>query len=169
MMETSINFFFFRLVRTLIVAACIMPTTACIVISHVTINEPINEETVAFIKKDQTTLKDVVDELGAPTRLIGTTGGAIAVYEFLDVKYSRANYGWLIQFLPQAQGQSVDMVMAGGGLGIDMFQVAFNDRWIAQYYMFAKHPDASHYVFWPFRTPATERHHSNCCIPLVPL
>ena len=168
-MKTSINFFLFRLVRTLAIAACIMPTTACIVISHVTINEQINEEMVAFIQKDRTTFKDVVDELGAPTRLIRTTGGAIAVYEFLDIKYSRANYGWLIQFLPQSQGQSVDMVMAGGGLGIDMLQVTFNDRWIAQYYTFAKHPDASHYVFWPFRTPATGRHLSNCCTPLAPL
>lgn len=146
-----------------------MPTTACIVISHVTINDPINEETVAFIQKDRTTFKDVVEELGTPTRLIETAGGAIAVYEFLDIKYSRANYGWLIQFLPQSQGQSVDMVMAGGGLGIDMFQVAFNDRWIAQYYTFAKHPNASHYVLWPFRTPATGRHLSNCCVPRVPL
>lgn len=168
-MKTHINPFLLRLVSALAIAVCFMPTSACIVISRVTINEPINEEMVAFIQKDRTTFKDVVDELGTPTRLISTTGGAIAVYEFLDIKYSRANYGWLIQFLPQSQGQSVDMVMAGGGLGIDMFQVAFNDRWIAQYYTFAKHPDASHYVLWPFRTPATGRHHSNCCIPRAPL
>jgi hypothetical protein len=125
--------------------------SACILISHVTINDPINQETVAFIQEGRTTFKDVVEELGAPSRLIGTKGGgAIAVYEFLDIKYSRINYGWALQFIPQSYGQSPDIILAGGGLGIDMFQVVFDERWTAKQYTFSKHSNASRYVYWPF-------------------
>ncbi len=150
-MGTWANLFVRRLGRALVIAACVLPTAACIVISHVTINDPIHQETVAFIQEGRTTFKDVVEELGAPTRLVGTKGGgAIAVYQFLDIKYSRVNYGWALQFIPQSQGQGTDMILAGGGLGIDMFEVAFDDRWVATHYMFSKHTNASRYVFWPF-------------------
>lgn len=150
-MKTCVNFFVRGLGIALVIAACALPTAGCIVISHVTINDPITQETVAFIQEGRTTFKDVVEELGAPTRLIGTKGGgAIAVYQFLDIKYSRVNYGWAIQFFPQSQGQGADMILAGGGLGIDMFEVAFDERWIAKHYTFSKHANASRYVFWPF-------------------
>lgn len=150
-MKPCVNVFVRGLGLALLVTACALPTTGCIVISHVTINDPITRETVAFIQEGRTTFKDVVDELGAPTRLIGTKGGgAIAVYQFLDIKYSRVNYGWAFQFIPQSQGQSADMILAGGGLGIDMFEVAFDERWIAKHYTFSKHTSASRYVFWPF-------------------
>jgi hypothetical protein len=129
---------------------------ACLVIScgsinRVSINDPIDQDSVKFIQRGLTTFKDVVEELGAPTQVMGIKGGgAIAVYQFLDFKYSRINYGWFIQFIPQSQGQNVDMVLAGGGFGTDTFEVTFDDRWIAQNYTFAKHAGASHYVFWPF-------------------
>lgn len=150
-MEIWSNLFLGRLRLALVIAAYALPMAGCIVISHVTINDPIHQETVAFIQEGRTTFKDVVEELGAPTRLNGTKGGgAIAVYQFLDIKYSRVNYGWALQFIPQSQGQSADMILAGGGLGIDMFEVAFDERWVAKHYTFSKHTNASRYVFWPF-------------------
>jgi hypothetical protein len=150
-MQVRVNFFIHRLVLTLVTVLCALPTTGCILVSHVTINDPINQEEVAFIQEGRTTFKDVVEELGAPTQLIGTKGGgAIAVYEFLDLKYSRVNYGWALKFLAQTYGQDTDMILAGGGLGIDMFQVTFDERWMAKSYTFSKHAKASRYVYWPF-------------------
>ncbi len=150
-MQTRINLIIRRLGLALVIVICVLPTTACILISHVTINDPINQETAAFIQEGRTTFKDVVEELGAPSRLIGTKGGgAIAVYEFLDLKYSRVNYGRALQFIAQTYGQDTDMILAGGGLGIDMFQVAFDERWMAKSYTFSKHAKASRYVYWPF-------------------
>ena len=150
-MQVRVNFFIHRLVLTLVIVLYTLPTTGCILVSHVTINDPINQETVSFIQEGRTTFNDIVEELGAPTRLMGTKGGgAIAVYEFLDIKYSRVNYGWLIKLLPQAQAQDVDIIVAGGGLGIDMFQVTFDERWMAKSYTFSKHAKASRYVYWPF-------------------
>jgi len=150
-MQDCISPFIRRLGLALVIATCVLPTSACILISHVTINDPINQETAAFIQEGRTTFKDVVEELGAPSRLIGIKGGgAIAVYEFLDIKYSRINYGWALQFIPQSYGQSPDIILAGGGLGIDMFQVVFDEGWTAQNYTFSKHAHASRYVYWPF-------------------
>jgi len=135
----------------LVLASLAMPTTGCIIIAHVSINDEISNEKVAFIHEGRTTFKDVVEELGAPTRIVGIkSGGTVAVYQFLDIRYSSVNYGYLTKFAPQTQGQSLDLVLAGGGLGIDTFEVTFNERWIAQHYVFAKHAGASHYVFWPF-------------------
>jgi hypothetical protein len=136
----------------LILAALAMPTTGCIVIAHVSINDQINNEKVEFIQEGRTTFKDVVEELGAPTRIVGIkSGGAVAVYQFLDIRYSSVNYGYLTKFAPQAQGQSFDLVLAGGGLGTDMFEVIFDERWIVKHYMFTKHAEkVSRYVFWPF-------------------
>ncbi len=150
-MQTRISRFIRRLGLALVIVICVLPTAACILINRVTINDPIKQETVTFIQEGRTTFKDVVEELGAPTRLIGAKGGgAIAVYEFLDIKYSRVNYGWALRFFVQSYGQDTDMILAGGGLGIDMFQVAFDERWMAKYYTFSKHANASRYVYWPF-------------------
>jgi hypothetical protein len=126
--------------------------TGCIVFAHLSINDQITHEKVEFIKKGQTTFQDILDELGAPTRLVGKEGGgAVAIYQFLDIRYSRVNYGWLTQFAPQAQGQSIDLILGGGGLGTDMFQIFFDDRWVATDYVFTKHAEkVSKYVFWPF-------------------
>ena len=137
--------------RIFIIATMVFLLASYGSINRVSMNDPIDQESVRFIQKGLTTFKDIVEELGAPTQLIGINGGgAIAIYQFLDFKYSRINYGWLIQFIPQSQGQSVDMVLAGGGLGMDTFEVTFDDGWIAQHYLFAKHSKASQYVFWPF-------------------
>ena len=150
-MQTSVNRFLRCLGLALVIVSCVLPTAACILISHVTINDSINQEEVAFIQEGKTTFKDVVEELGAPTQLIGTKGGgAIAVYEFLDLKYSRVNYGWALKFMTQTYGQDTDMILAGGGLGIDMFQVTFDDQWMAKSYTFSKHANSSRYVYWPF-------------------
>ena len=150
-MQPRINLIIRRLGLAFVIVICALPTTACILISHVTINDPINQETVTFIQEGRTTFKDVVEELGTPNQLIGSKGGgAIAIYEFLDLKYSRVNYGRALQFIAQSYGQDTDMILAGGGLGIDMFQVTFDERWMAKSYTFSKHANSSRYVYWPF-------------------
>jgi len=139
-----------RLVLALAVVA--LSSTGCIVFAHLSINDQITHEKVEFIKKGHTTFQDILEELGAPTRIVGKEGGgAVAIYQFLDIRYSRVNYGWLTQFAPQTQGQSIDLILGGGGLGTDMFQIVFDDRWIATDYVFTKHAEkVSKYVFWPF-------------------
>lgn len=114
---------------------------------RVTINDPIKPEHVAFIVPGTTTLPDVVGKLGAPDELIGLARGAAAVYHFRDAKYARLNFGWPLRFwLPVHP----DMILAGGGIGTDTFQVVFDDRWVARAHAFAHHSGASRFSPWPF-------------------
>jgi len=113
------------------------------------LNDPITPEHVAFISPGQTTFAQVVAKLGAPDELVALDDqGVVAFYHFLDAKYARINYGWPLQFISPV---SVDMIMAGGGLGADMFEVIFDTHWVAKQHTFAKHVQASHYTLWPFK------------------
>jgi hypothetical protein len=117
--------------------------------SRLSFNDPIKLEDVAFITPGQTTFLQVVAKLGAPDEIrpIGEDNGAVISYHFLDAKYSRVNYGWLLQFISPA---SVDMILAGGGLGTDVFQVQFDSNWVTRQYAFAKHVHANRFKPWPF-------------------
>ncbi|NJL16018.1 MAG: hypothetical protein HC938_01295 [Nitrospira sp.] len=62
---------------------------------RVTLNTSLTPEDVAFIVPGQTTLADIVNKLGAPDTLTHSEAGVVATYRFLDLKYSRVNFGWL--------------------------------------------------------------------------
>mgnify|MGYP001597918658 CR=1 FL=1 len=118
--------------------------------TRLSVNDTIKPEDVAFITAGKTTLTDVVAKLGTPDEMVGLAdeAGAVALYHFLDVKYARINYGWPLQFVLPLQP---DMIIAGGGLATDVFQVKFDAQWVAQHHAFAKHIQASRYRFWPFK------------------
>jgi hypothetical protein len=111
-------------------------------------NDPITSRDVKFIVQGKTTFMEVIGGLGVPDRINGLgERGAVAVYYFLDAKYSHVNYGWPLQFfLPR----SPDLILAGGGLGTDMLEVYFDTKWVARGHAFAKHVGASQYRGWPF-------------------
>ena len=117
--------------------------------SRLSFNDPIKPEDVAFIQPGQTTFSQVVAKLGTPDELtpLGEQDGAVASYHFLDAKYTRINYGWPIQFVSPV---SPEMIMAGGGLGTDVFQVVFDANWVARQHAFAKHVHANRHRLWPF-------------------
>ncbi len=116
--------------------------------TRMSFNDPIKPEDVAFIASGETTFVQVVAKLGAPDELISLDDkGVVAVYHFLDAKYARINYGWPLQFVSPA---SVDMIMAGGGLGTDILEVIFDADWVAKQHAFSKHVDARHYKLWLF-------------------
>lgn len=127
----------------------LLTVTGCGVASfvRVTINDTIKPEDVAFIVPGTTTFPEVVAKLGAPDELIGLDQGAAAAYHFRDAKYSRLNFGWPLRFWLPVQP---DMILAGGGIGTDVFQVVFDDRWVARAYAFARHSGASRFSPWPF-------------------
>ena len=139
--------------RLLPLAACLLPLvlSGCGLISftRLSVNDPIKPEDVAFITLGKTTLAEVIAKLGTPDEVIGLDdAGAVVSYHFLDARYARINYGWPLQFVSPA---SVDMVLAGGGLATDVFQIAFDSRWVVRQQAFAKHIQASQYRLWPFK------------------
>ena len=64
---------------------------------RITLNTPLKPEDVAFITPGQTTLTEVIDKLGSPDSLTDSNNGVVAIYRFLDMKYSRVNFGWLVK------------------------------------------------------------------------
>jgi len=114
---------------------------------RVTFNEPIKPEEAAFIVPGQTTFHDVVKQLGAPSEIKETTDGAVGTYHFLDVKYSRVNFGWIARFwLPV----NPDFILSRGRLGTDRFEVWFDRAWIVREYAFAHRPSAPSFLPQPF-------------------
>jgi hypothetical protein len=114
---------------------------------RITINDTPVEGDVTFIVPGHTTLRDIVERLGAPDEMREAPGGAVGLYHFRDLKYARVNFGYLLQPWTPIQP---DLVLSTLGLGTDVFAVTFDEQWIAQQHAFTRHPSGRSHVPWPF-------------------
>lgn len=121
-------------------------TTACS-FARLTINDTIVAADVAFIVPGHTTLRDIVERLGAPDEVREAPDGAVVFYHFHDAKYSRVNFGYILR--PWAPVQP-DLVLSTIGLGTEVFEVTFDRQWIARQQAFAHRPSGRSHVPWPF-------------------
>ena len=120
-----------------------------IVWQRVAINQPLSAEDVSFIVDGDTRLQEVVERIGAPNQILSSNAGMVARYHFTDGKYFRVDFGWGLRFLTPFY--QPDLVLGGGGTGVDVFQVTCNDRWVVQDHGFAFHAQASAFRLWPFK------------------
>ena len=121
-------------------------TTGCSFI-RLTINDTIVAENVAFIVPGHTTLHEIVERLGTPDEMREAPHGALILYHFHDANYSHVNFGHILRFWTPVQP---DLVLSNIGLGTEVFEVAFDEHWVAQQHAFTRHPLATSYVPWPF-------------------
>lgn len=115
---------------------------------RMSINDPITQNDVSFIANGLTTLAEVVGQLGSPDEILPVPSGAVANYHFSDGRYFRVDYGWGLRFV--IPFYSPEVVQGGGGVGVDMFQVTLNEKWVVQHHAFAFHANSSKFRFWPF-------------------
>lgn len=120
-----------------------------VVWQRVTINQPLSGQDVIFIVNGQTRLAEIVERLGAPNQMLSSSAGVVARYHFTDGRYFRVDFGWGLRFL--IPFYSPDLVLGGGGLGVDAFQVTYNDDWVVQDHGFAFHSQSSEFRLWPFK------------------
>jgi hypothetical protein len=114
---------------------------------RVSLNTTLNPDDVAFIAPGRTTLTDVVTRLGAPDSIGETDMGMVATYRFLDLKYSRVNFGWLAKPWTPVDP---DLIFTRTGLGVDAFQVAFDPDGLVVHSSFQRRlPDPPFYPY-PF-------------------
>ncbi|MBK9111253.1 MAG: hypothetical protein IPM88_06100 [Nitrospira sp.] len=92
-------------------------------------------------------LADVVDTLGAPDSITDTETGTIVTYRFLNAKYSRVNFGWLLK--PWSPVDP-DLVFSRSGLGTDAFELLCDDQWIVTHHAFVRHRPAPPFTPYPF-------------------
>ncbi|WP_455376926.1 hypothetical protein [Petrachloros mirabilis] len=114
---------------------------------RISLNTPITQKDVAFIIPGQTTLSDVTGKLGTPDSITPSSQGAVATYRFLDMKYSRINFGWLVKPWSPADP---DLVIARTGFGTDGFQVLYDSHWVVTQYSFLRHPSPRRFNPYPF-------------------
>lgn len=115
---------------------------------RVTLNTSLMPEDVAFIVPGQTTLADIVDKLGAPDTLTNSETGVVATYRFLDMKYSRVNFGWLAK--PWSPVDP-DLIFSRTGFGVDAFEVHCDQQWVVLYQVFQRHLIRPPFYPYPFQ------------------
>ncbi len=116
-------------------------------VARLTINTPLTSDSVAFITEGQTTLADVVDKLGAPDSITDAEEGAVVTYRFLNAKYSRVNFGWLVK--PWSPVDP-DLVFSRSGMGTDAFELLCDTNWVVTHQSFVRHRPEPLFTPYPF-------------------
>jgi hypothetical protein len=112
-----------------------------------TLNTPITQNDVAFIVPGQTTLADVITKLGTPDSITDSYTGVVATYRFLDVKYSRVNFGWLLKFWSPVDA---DLLISRTGLGTDALELLCDSSWVVTHHSFLRHLSGPRFNPYPF-------------------
>lgn len=131
----------------LMITVLCLSSLGCNVV-RVTLNTTITPEDVAFIVPGKTTLAEVVASLGAPDSIAASDTGIVATYRFIDLKYSRVNFGYLAKpWVPV----DPDLIFSRTGLGIDAFEVLCDTKWVVLHQGFQRHLPRPPFYPYPFQ------------------
>ena len=114
---------------------------------RISLNTPLTPDDVAFIVPGQTTLLEVVDKLGAPDSINNSRAGIVSMHRFLDMKYARVNFGWLVK--PWSPVDP-DLVFSRTGFGTDAFQVFYDSNGVVVQLSFLRHVTERTFHPYPF-------------------
>jgi len=114
---------------------------------RITLNTPLTQNDVAFIIPGQTTLADVITKLGTPDSITDSHTGVVATYRFLDMKYSKINFGWMLKLWSPVD---MDLIISRTGLGIDAFELLCDSNWVVTHQSFLRHLSNPRFNPYPF-------------------
>ena len=114
---------------------------------RLSLNTPITQNDVAFITPGNTTFTEVVTQLGSPDTIGESETGMIVTYRFMDLKYSRVNFGWLAKPWTPVDP---DLIFSRTGLGVDAFQVAFDPHGVVVHSSFQRRLPGPPFIPYPF-------------------
>lgn len=132
--------------RSLLIVILCITAAGCNVI-RVKLNTPISADDVAFIEPGKTTLGDVIGKLGAPDSITDSYIGVVATYRFLDMKYSRVNFGWLVK--PWSPVDP-DLIISRSGFGVDAFELLCDQNWVVTHLSFLRQLSGPQFNPYPF-------------------
>jgi hypothetical protein len=138
--------YFSRVCLILLFAITCVTSAGCNVV-RITLNTSLTENDVAFIVPGQTTLSDVITTLGAPDSITESDVGVVATYRFLDLKYSRINFGWLLKPFSLIDP---DLIISRTGLGTDAFELLCDSNWVVTHQSFLRHLSSPRFNPYPF-------------------
>ena len=114
---------------------------------RLTLNTTITQNDVAFIVPGKTTLADVITKLGTPDSITDSNTGVVATYRFLDMRYSRINFGWLLKPWSPVD---MDLIISRTGLGTDAFELLCDSNWVVTHQSFLRHLSGPRFNPYPF-------------------
>jgi len=135
------------LLRIVVFTALSVSALAGCNVARLTINTPLTPQHVAFITEGRTTLADVVNVLGAPDSMAEAETGTTVVYRFLNAKYSRINFGWLVK--PWSPVDP-DLVVSRSGFGADAYELICDENWVIIHQAFVRHRPEPLFTPYPF-------------------
>jgi hypothetical protein len=130
----------------LLLAALYVATGGCNFV-RITLNRSLSPEDVAFIVPGRTTFPDVIGKLGTPDSFSEPSTGSVAIYRFLDLKYSRVNFGWLVK--PWSPIDP-DLILSRTGFETDALQVFYDSQGVVTHYSFLRHLTPPKFTAYPF-------------------
>jgi len=129
----------------LVLALCI-GSAGCNVI-RIQLNTPLTQDDVAFIEPGKTVLTEVIAKLGVPDSITESYLGVVATYRFLDMKYSRVNFGWLVK--PWSPVDP-DLIISRTGFGVDAFELHCDPNWVVTHQSFLRQLSGPQFNPYPF-------------------
>jgi hypothetical protein len=118
--------------------------------TRLTLNRPLDAQDVVFITPGKTTWREVMQRLGAPSDISGTSTDIIANYYYYDGKFFSIDFLYGLNFFAPASAAPHSVVFRNAGFGPDTFQVAFDDNGVVEYKGFAHGSGVPQYRVWPF-------------------
>lgn len=116
-------------------------------VARITLNTPLTQDDIAFIVPGTTTLTDVIARLGTPDTISDSHSGVVATYRFLDLKYSRINFGWLLRPWTPVDP---DLIISRTGLGTDAFELLCDENWVVLHGSFLRRLSGPRFNPYPF-------------------
>lgn len=144
--ETELTHHIVKVCSIIVLVANVTAVWGCHMI-RVTLNTPLAEDDVAFIVPGRTTLAEVNGKLGTPDSFGESSNEIVATYRFLDVKYSRVNFGWAFKFWSPVDP---DLVISRTGLGTDALEVFYDSNWVVTGHGFLRHLSDPEFNPYPF-------------------
>jgi len=134
-------------IRAITILSLIMICSGCS-IRRVQYNEAITPDQVQFIRTGQTTMSDIVANLGAPDEMTEADSGVVALYNWSDTKSAAMDFGVLARlFLPYAPSMTLNKT----GVEPEQLLVVYDPQWTVRAYGFSRWPEEDPVVwFWPF-------------------
>lgn len=117
-------------------------------VRRIVFNDIITSEQVDFIRVGETTIRAMVDHIGAPDEIAESESGTVALYNWSDTKSAAMDFGAVPRlFSPYAP----TMTLSKTGFTPEQFQVVFDPQWTVRAYGFSRRStDEPALWFWPF-------------------
>ena len=134
---------YFRAIVVLFLCTALFGCT----VRRVNFNEPITQDTLSFIRPGETTLHQVVGQLGAPEDIGSVSDQLVAEFKWSTTRSSSINFGHIFRVVSPV---APPMTLSGAGIHIQRLLVFCDRHLIVRSYALGLTDEHTMFEFWPF-------------------